>query len=1119
MMVIFISMSEKKAIKTTRRVLDAFANRIGENTWQTVITQEGIDMVKHLLRKTASKSTSVSCHWIRSRQISELLWIVGNKNKFDENGNVPINSTGRKILKNYAETGWSFMPIIQSITAVAALLHDIGKASRYFQTKLRNDSCSADPFRHELISAMLVQGMYRFCTNQNKDIWEELASGKIPQPKDLLKYCRDQTNEIKPQYKPFKNGSSITLYCILWLILSHHRLPLPLNDNGDKITGSDFKNGASKLSDLFSYITVGYTYRRFVENDGSDVNKFKSDLECCFAFDSDFSSFSEKWHSDLKKWCQRLKDVSSEIEKFSENGTLRLILRYARLSLMLGDHFFSSLDSDPKWQSENSLYANTNQDHKGRQKLDEHLCGVKNVALKVSHYLPAIKNSLPHTGIIKSLKQKSEGKYIWQDKSAAAVKKFRKENPSVSGAFILNLAGTGCGKTTANAKIAAALGEEEGTLRFTLALGLRTLTLQTGDEYRDRLRLTDEELAVVIGSDAILQLHEQERELQRNPKKDTNIFTGSESLEELFEAETVFEGELPHEGFGTLFKNSNAAKMLYAPVLCCTIDQIMSATECCRGGRYMLPLLRMMSSDIIVDEVDDFTGDDLKAIGRLIHLCGILGRKVVLSSATLPLHIAVSFFLAYREGFKTFCLAEDKKPEIMTVWIDENDYKLEKINCDRSGFTKFHKDFTSRQAERLKNTVTLRTGYICGCPIETTNSNEKYFSYMLKAALTLHNNHHLSDPQSGKEISFGAIRLANIDPAVALAKYLCKSSIPDDTDLKIMLYHSRQPLLLRHEQEHYLDTILKRHCENSQSPTILSEPRIRKLINRSNANKIMFIVVCTPVEEIGRDHDYDWAVIEPSSWRSIIQMSGRVNRHRQKEITSPNVAVMQYNFKCFKAGNQEYSSDENLCLYYRYPGYESKSLPMPSHDLCTLLQSWKGSINSADRLTVPPEDGNKFAKYEHEAIKKLLLNEDRPDSMVNYPFNCWDLSAITQNLSKFRESVPVIELTLRNSDPDSRECSFYMRDKNRNWVKVESTFKINNVSHDNLDLYSERLWLERDYMTAVENYAELNGIEMTDVMNRFGRINLPDYKNGDMWNYSDLFGMYKTDKEDQIEDD
>ena len=35
----------------------------------------------------------------------------------------------------------------------------------------------------------------------------------------------------------------------------------------------------------------------------------------------------------------------------------------------------------------------------------------------------------------------------------------------------------------------------------------------------------------------------------------------------------------------------------------------------------------------------------------------------------------------------------------------------------------------------------------------------------------------------------------------------------------------------------------------------------------------------SPVTEVGRDHDYDWAVVEPSSMRSLIQLAGRVRRH------------------------------------------------------------------------------------------------------------------------------------------------------------------------------------------------------------------------------------------------
>ena len=80
-MVTFVAECEKKSLNRTRRVLDAFANRIGSRSWQTVITNEGLHAVKKLLRKTASKNTAVSCHWIRSRSRSELVWIVGNRKK------------------------------------------------------------------------------------------------------------------------------------------------------------------------------------------------------------------------------------------------------------------------------------------------------------------------------------------------------------------------------------------------------------------------------------------------------------------------------------------------------------------------------------------------------------------------------------------------------------------------------------------------------------------------------------------------------------------------------------------------------------------------------------------------------------------------------------------------------------------------------------------------------------------------------------------------------------------------------------------------------------------------------------------------------------------------------
>jgi CRISPR-associated endonuclease/helicase Cas3 len=97
MMVTFVSQCEKNALKKTRRVLDVFADRIGDNTWQTLITEDGLLTVKKMLRQTASKSTAVSCHWIRSRSRSQFLWVVGSRSKFNSEGVVPVNTTAKEV--------------------------------------------------------------------------------------------------------------------------------------------------------------------------------------------------------------------------------------------------------------------------------------------------------------------------------------------------------------------------------------------------------------------------------------------------------------------------------------------------------------------------------------------------------------------------------------------------------------------------------------------------------------------------------------------------------------------------------------------------------------------------------------------------------------------------------------------------------------------------------------------------------------------------------------------------------------------------------------------------------------------------------------------------------------
>jgi|GEM_PF-6125460 len=62
-----------------------------------------------------------------------------------------------------------------------------------------------------------------------------------------------------------------------------------------------------------------------------------------------------------------------------------------------------------------------------------------------------------------------------------------------------------------------------------------------------------------------------------------------------------------------------------------TVDYIVPAPESYCAGRQIAPVLRLMSSDLILNELDDYDLNDLPAFPRLVYWEGVLDYRVVLS--------------------------------------------------------------------------------------------------------------------------------------------------------------------------------------------------------------------------------------------------------------------------------------------------------------------------------------------------------------------------------------------------------------------------------------------------------------------------------------------------------
>lgn len=891
MHVFFVSNCQKRALKRSRALLDSYAVRTGPNCWATPITQEALEELHRALKRTATRQTSVACFINQGMRGMKLLWIVGSKNAFSDDGRFATGTTGQVRAHREVPT---WVRAASLLALAAGKMHDIGKSSVLFAQKLRGEreTMKADPVRHEWLSAKLLQAMRVNGRNWPaawktlpQDVKELTLAGRIIQGNHAPAACTAQ--------------EAIDL-----AILTHHSLLGPAS------------RAVGMLPDTSLHVRPSV---------------MQSDMQYQSAGTIDETIWNDYFHAE-----QRLEALTTD----TPPTFWRALCWYARAALIFADHTVSA-EKAREAAPAGALLANTYKNEQGQripnQTLDWHLATVGTRAAEVAYQMHHLRLPTLSLATVQTICQPSVGRFDWQNHAAAALAAIQHQQAQDPALYIptlvLNTAGTGSGKTRMNVRSCCVLRPEAA--RVAIALNLRALTLQTGAAMRQGLGIDASELATVIGDHITQQLFEKNA-------------LSTDDDENPIEAEFICDGteiELP-AWLEPLFPPSAQKNrlVLTAPLLVSTIDYLIAAGEPGRQGHHVRAYLRLLSSDLVLDEIDSYDPQALVAVLRLVQLAASHGRNVVCSSATLPAPLLRSIVAAFNSGIRLresltghttgFYLAAID--DLLTPEVQQLCSHPEEL----SAILAWQRKRQTLLVQTLAQRPVYRKAQRIAVPEATTQA---WTRAAVQACATMHQAQQWSVGNTGVSISIGLVRVANIPTAIALARTLCQGLGDDTIMVRVAAYHAGDFLINRAHKEKRLDRLLTRHHGNAR---IENDAEVQNMVasaQTAGKTSLALIVVATPVEEIGRDHDFDWAVVEPSSAHSIVQTAGRVNRHRLQPVSVANVGILQYNLRhCRNAENQR----DKHCAFV-YPGLEQIKVPTSvfeepasthlSHDLHELL--------------------------------------------------------------------------------------------------------------------------------------------------------------------------------------
>lgn len=957
MMLTVVSESHGGSARRAASILDSYLPRIGSRTWRGEISAEGANDLRTALRAKATKATAVAAHrhgGLGGRSV--VAFIVGNRSAFSVDGRVPVAWTRRKRRSTDRTLSGELLAVA---VRLAAAFHDLGKLTIGFNAQLlasvEGRRAPRQPVRHELVSIMIIERAIELSGAKSDLAFLELmstgagnlfreAAGSFGSGK-LACLLRDEfegrrkseDNGLDRHLPSRKQGAFPFMRSVVDLVLSHHRLP----------TGTP-----SMASGFSGPLVVSVRDSRHVNRvAGRNGGKTAPIGDFLLAAPSAPSALcSGLWPEAVARDARAAASVLRETGEFRIPEWIGATMGLGRLALMLGDHQGSAesrptLHADPARAVQEQCWANTRSvraetprwsDHEeegtelaavaepcadpaqgsGTMLADTWVSHTHKVRRRAGFALAHLLAARDWPGILpdempQGLMRRSHvsSPFVWQDHSADLLV----GRPTGGAALVLLLASTGTGKTRAIPKIGAALAGTDG-MRLNVCLGLRSLTLQTGDEYRERIGFEPDQAMVAIGSRTSQVMHEAERGADMGkaaaPVMDDadwegdTLTGGSDALRE--EADLLATGGNADRVLNRMAERLCASdrnrsarqRMLTTPVLVTTLDTLMSAADP-RGGGHLGDTVRVSSADLVIDEVDSFSHEDLVAISRLVRLAALHGRSVILASASMRAAHAVVLRDAFAAGRRERASIVGGSPGFDAAWCSEHVQVVSPDDASTSPdtFLAAHQAAALGMAERISDEAVSPTRRRCFvAPVIPGEGFAPHASGSLEAVISLHAENHVTDPATGIRVSVGLVRWNRVRSARAFARHVATAALPSGHALAFACYHAKNALSVRNAVYARIARMLNRKCDQGDPDPLLSNSDIRDRLEaaaRSGATDLVCLVSSTNILEAGCDLDADWGIAEPCSERSLLQFAGRIRRHRGWAHAQPNIAILE----------------------------------------------------------------------------------------------------------------------------------------------------------------------------------------------------------------------------------